>query len=121
MIAHELLTDQGILIVRPQQPLQREDFEAVAREVDPYIEEHGALKGLLIEAESFPGWENLAAMVAHFRFIRDHHTKIARVAAVSDSKLLSVLPRITGHFVAADVRHFSMSAKDEALAWLGQS
>src|SRR5512134_4038919 len=120
MLTHELLKDEGILILRPQAALEAADFEALAKEVDPYIEAHGRLRGLVIEAESFPGWSDLAALLSHFRFVRDHHRFIARVAAVSDSPLLSVAPRIASHFVSAEVRHFDFSAREQALAWVRQ-
>ena len=120
MLTHELLKDAGILIVKPQGALEAGDFEALAKEVDPYIEAHGTLRGLVIEAESFPGWSDFAALLSHFRFVRDHHRSIARVAAVSDSPLLTVGPRIASHFVAAEVRHFNFADREQALAWVRQ-
>jgi hypothetical protein len=115
---HELRREDGILVIHPQGPLAAADFEAVAREVDPYIEANGALHGLLLDAAAFPGWQDFAALVAHFRFVRDHHRKIEKVAVVSDSTFLSVAPKIAAHFVAADVRHFPHDQRDAALAWL---
>ena len=70
MIQHELLPERGILILKPEGALRAEDFTALAGAADPYIEQHGDLKGLMIEAASFPGWENLAAMLSHLRFVR---------------------------------------------------
>ena len=55
MITHQLLRDEGILIASPTSPLEASDFKELAREVDPYIEEKGSLKGLLLQAKSFPG------------------------------------------------------------------
>ena len=72
----------------------------------------------MIDAESFPGWANFAALVAHLRFVRDHHRKIERIAAVSDSTVLTVAPKIASHFVQADLRHFSHDQREAALAWL---
>ena len=94
MLTFELLRDKGILVVHPEGPLAAVDFQAVAREVDPWIEAHGRLKGLLVEAATFPGWESFGALVEHLRFVRDHHRNIDRVAAVSDSAFLRIAPRI---------------------------
>ena len=55
MIQYELLREQGILILKPEGALRAEDFTAIAGVVDPYIDQHGELKGLMIEAPSFPG------------------------------------------------------------------
>ncbi|GKS58141.1 hypothetical protein YTPLAS18_16680 [Nitrospira sp.] len=73
MLAYELLRKEGILLVRPQGPIQAGDFEAVATVVDPYIEQAGRLRGVLIEAPSFPGWDSFGALLSHLRFVRDHH------------------------------------------------
>ena len=118
MVEFELLKADGILILRPEGRLEAADFERVAREVDPYIEANGRLHGLLLDAAAFPGWKDFAALIAHFKFVRDHHRKIGRVAVVSDSSFLSVAPRFATHFVQADVRHFPQPQRDEARAWL---
>jgi hypothetical protein len=118
MVNYELLRPDGILMIRPVASLEAADFQQIAQEVDPYIEANGKLHGLLIDAESFPGWKDFAALIAHLKFVRDHHRKIERVAAVSDSSFLSIAPKITGHFVQAEVRHFAHSQKAEALNWL---
>lgn len=118
MISHELLRDEGILIVSPQGRLESADFTRLAQEVDPYIQEKGKLAGLMIYAEAFPGWDDLGALLSHLKFVRDHHKFITKVAAVTDSTLLSIMPRVVDHFVSAEVRHFDYRDKDAALAWL---
>lgn len=118
MLVHELLPDEGILLVRPQGPIQAGDFESVAKVVDPYIEQNGKLRGVMVEARSFPGWDNFAALLSHLCFVRDHHRFIAKVAAVSDSAILSIAPQIAKHFVEAEFRHFNADDREAALAWL---
>ncbi len=121
MIKHELLQDEGILIVSPLSALSSDDFENLAREVDPYIEQHGPLAGLVIEAESFPGWDSFGALVSHLRFVKDHQKNIKKVAAVTDSSFLSILPTIGSHFVNAEVKHFDYADKDAAMMWVRES
>jgi hypothetical protein len=118
MLQHELLRDRGILILKPDGALRAEDFTALATAVDPYIEQNGELKGLMIEAPSFPGWENFAALLSHLRFVRDHHRRIERIAVVTDSALLAVAPKIASHFVSAQLRTFDASGRTAALVWL---
>jgi hypothetical protein len=120
MIRHELNQDEGILIVIPEAPLESADFEKLASEVDPFIEKTGKLHGLLIHAESFPGWKNFGGLVSHLKFIKNHHREIEKIAAVTDSGFLSIMPRITNHFVKAEVRHFNFNDKGKALEWLKQ-
>lgn len=118
MIHFELLRNRGILIVTPQGPLETTDFELVAQEVDPFITEKGKLNGLMIYANSFPGWKNFEALLSHLKFVGEHHRHIGRVAAVTDSEFLTILPSIVAHFVRAEVKHFSFGEKERALAWL---
>ena len=118
MLTHELLRDKGIVLIRPQGPIEAGDFESVAKVVDPYIEQNGKLRGVLIEAASFPGWDSFAALVSHLRFVRDHHRLITKIAAVSDSAILSIAPHIAKHFVNAEFRHFQANERAVALAWL---
>jgi hypothetical protein len=118
MVDYELRRDDGILVIRPQTSLEAADFQRIAREVDPYIKASGKLRGVMIDAVSFPGWTDFAALVAHVRFIRDHHRRIEKLAAVSDSGFLKIAPKIASHFVQADVRHFHPSEADDALKWL---
>jgi hypothetical protein len=121
MIDYELRKADGVLVVRPRDALEASDFQAVSNEVDPYIEANGKLHGVMIDAESFPGWKDFAALIAHMKFVRDHHRKIEKIAAVSDSDFLRIAPTVASHFVQAEVRHFPRSQKDEALAWLQAS
>jgi hypothetical protein len=118
MLQHELLRDRGILILKPDGALRAEDFAALATAVDPYIEQHGELKGLVIDAPSFPGWENFAALLSHLRFVRDHHRQIRRIAVVSDSPLLAAAPKIASHFVSAQLRSFDAASRAAALTWV---
>ncbi|MFQ5936136.1 MAG: STAS/SEC14 domain-containing protein [Acidiferrobacterales bacterium] len=118
MISHELIKDKGILIVTPGGRLESDDFKKLAEEIDPYIKERGRLNGLMIHVKSFPGWDNFGAMISHFKFVRDHHQQITKVAAVTDSKFLSIMPRVVDHFVNAEVKHFDHRHKQAALKWL---
>src|SRR5262245_19484349 len=118
MLKHSLDETSGILTIEPQGKLTAADFAALARVADGFIERHGELKGLMLEAAGFPGWEDFAALVSHLKFVRDHHRRIRRVAVVSDSKLLSIAPRLASHFVSAEVRPFPAAERAAAIAWL---
>ena len=118
MIDYTLDEANSVLHVRPTGPLEKEDFDALAGAVDPFIERTGALDGLLIETARFPGWSDLGAAARHFRFVREHHRKIKKVAIVTDSPLGEAAERIASHFVAAKIHRFSFGEVDEAKAWL---
>jgi hypothetical protein len=117
VIEHSLDTERSILHLRPQGALAQEDFVQIAKTIDPYIEKTGNLGGLIIEVPAFPGWESLGAMVAHFRFVRDHHKRIKKVAVVTDSAMGNVAERLASHFVAAEIRHFPAGDIEAARKW----
>jgi hypothetical protein len=116
MVRFELLHDRSILVITPDGPLEKVDFERLAKEVDPFIASNGKLAGVMICAKTFPGWESFGAFVSHLKFVADHHRKIERIAAVTDSEFLNIVPRIADHFVQAEIKHFDLEEK--ALAWL---
>ena len=118
MIKFELLRDRGILILSPDGPLEKADFERLAQEIDPFIAANGKLTGLMICAKTFPGWDSFGALVSHLKFVRDHHRQVSRVAAVTDSEFLKIMPHIAKHFVSAQIRQFPSDEKTEGLAWL---
>jgi tRNA U38,U39,U40 pseudouridine synthase TruA len=118
MLNYELNRAENLLIIEPVGPLESTDFEKLVQEVDPYIAEKGKLNGLMIRAKSFPGWDNFAAFLSHMKFVKNHHQKIKKIAAVTGSSFLAIMPQVASHFVQADVRHFDYDDKDAALNWL---
>jgi len=118
MIDATLDRELSILVVRPTSPLDKADFLQLAALADPWIAETGSLGGLVIDAPSFPGWDSLGAMAAHFRFVRDHQRHISRIALVTDSALGNVAEHLASHFVSAEIRHFPAGQLAEAKAWI---
>jgi hypothetical protein len=120
-LSFELIEDKGVVVLQPKGELEAADFERISAEVDPYIEKAGSLNGLVVVAEHFPGWDDFSALSSHLRFVKEHHEKIRRVAMVTNDRLVSAMPRIASRFVDAEVRAFPMSARDDALLWVGAS
>jgi hypothetical protein len=121
MIDYSLDTERSILYVRPTSALAADDFVKLARGVDAHIEATGDLAGLIIEAPAFPGWDGLAALIAHFRFVRDHHKHIRKIGLVTDSALGNVAERLASHFVSADIKRFSSGDIEAAKQWILKS
>ncbi len=113
---YELDEDALILTVRPKGRLQKEFFRAVRKRIDPVIEAKGDLNGVIIAAASFPWWESPAALIAHLRFVRDHHRSVRKVALVSDDEFARLLSRLAARFVVAEIRRFD--GEDAALQWI---
>lgn len=118
MIAAELVTEKGILLLQPQGKLEAKDFENIATKVDSYLQSQPQLKGIIVEAEKFPGWKDFASLVAHLRFVRDHHKQVAKIAIVSDDSVLSKAPQVASHFVAAEIKHYAEGQREAAMKWI---
>jgi hypothetical protein len=109
-----------IVIVEPEGHLSQQDFEALAKQVDPLIIAHGNLKGVIIHASSFPGWDSFAALVAHFQFAKGHHKQVSKVALCTDSLFGSLVEKLAEHFVAAEIKHFPYAELSQAKLWISQ-
>jgi stage II sporulation SpoAA-like protein len=118
MLNFELLPRRKILVITPNGPLEQDDFGRLNRAVEPIIATDGKLGGILIHAESFPGWEDFPAFLSHLRFISDNHKKIERIAVVTDGPLLKAIPEIAELFVEPEVKQFDLNQQEQALAWL---
>lgn len=106
------------VILEPHEALSQEDFENVAKEIDPYIEAYGGLKGIIIYSETFPGWDSFSAFVLHLKFVHNHHKKVAKLALVTDFTGADVAKSIAQHFVHAEIKHFPFSDMESAKQWI---
>ena len=120
MLGYRLEPRNGVVILTPRGRLDASDFASLALTVDPWIEDHGKLRGILIDARSLPRWDDVDAMLAQLRFVRNHHRAVERVAVVTDLPLLEALPAIARLFTGADVRRFAHRERRAAVAWLGR-
>ena len=118
MIEYDLDTEHSILLMQPKSALDKNDFVEIAKAVDPQIEAKGDLAGVIISAPSFPGWDSFGAMINHFRFVRDHHKHVKKVAVVTDSHLGDVAEHLTSHFVSAKIQHFPAGQIEQARQWI---
>ena len=112
-----LQAEHGVIVVDVDQPLRREDIDAIAAEVDGWLTEHDALPGLVLHAHGFPGWENLSGLLHHLRFVAGHQSRVERLALVLDAPGLDIAARLAGTLLHPEVRHFPVAAKDEAIRW----
>jgi SpoIIAA-like len=116
-----LLPETGVIVVEIKEALRAQDFDALALAADTWIEAHGDLRGIVIHAREFPGWENLGSLFRHVRFVRDHHRKVRRIALAADGKLASLASLVGEHFVQAEVRSFAYDDLANAIAWAGDA
>lgn len=107
-----------VAVLEPDGPLLESDFKAATEQIDAMIEESGNLKGIVVHAKSFPGWDSIAALVAHLRFVKDHHKKLSRVALATESVAAHIAEVFASHFVMAEIRIFSYADIAKATQWV---
>ncbi len=118
MLNVKLDEENGIAILEPDGALTKSDFESAAKVIDPAIKQAGKLNGIIIHVQSFPGWASFAALITHFRFIKEHHRKVAHVAFVTDSPIGNIAEKIGGHFIEAEVKEFAFNELEQARNWI---
>ena len=118
MLDIDLDSTTGIATLSPHGALSAADFVAAAKTFDPYIESHGKIASVIIHSQRFPGWTSFAALLAHFKFVKNHHREVARVALCCDDKMLTqVAETLAPHFVKAEIRTFAFDELAQAKAW----
>jgi hypothetical protein len=55
-------------------------------------------------------------MAAHFRFVKDHHKRIKKIAVVTDSAMGTLAEKLASHFVSATIKHFPAGQTQAARA-----
>lgn len=118
MLKVSLNKEDAIVVLEPQGSLMKEDFSQAVKEIDPFIEKHGKLNGVIIYTMSFPGWEDFSALLEHLSFIKNHHKEVKRLAFVSNSKIGLFAEHITSHFVSAEIKNFKYDQFLQAKEWI---
>ncbi len=118
MLEYSMKKPEGILVLKPSAPLSKEDFGGLSAAVNDYLSDHAKLRGILVQAKGFPGWENFGGFTAHMHFVREHHNEVERIAIVTDSHFAGMAELLGKHFTSAEVRHFPFSDDVKALDWL---
>lgn len=118
MLTVNLNEDEGIALLEPDSALSEADFVAVSKEIDVYIEKTGKLNGLIVHVKSFPGWDSFSALMAHLKFVKEHHRKISHVALATDSPIGGFAEYVANYFVSAEIKRFAFNELDKAHQWI---
>tara|TARA_R110002126_G_scaffold137603_3_gene282047 strand:+ start:513 stop:878 length:366 start_codon:yes stop_codon:yes gene_type:complete len=110
--------ENAIVMLEPHGTLSEEDFRRVRAAVDPFIELHQGLRGMIIHVHSFPGWDSFSAMISHLTFVHNHHKKVKRIAVASDSNLGNVAEALGSHLIAAEIKSFKFDQLSKAQGWI---
>lgn len=116
-MSFRLLPDLRVLVVDFSGPLTASDFAKINHFLDPWLESHGHLQGIVAHAAKFSGWKNAEALGTHLRFVREHHRHVERVALAVDGLAPRILRVLTEFFVHAEIKCFGYAQIAEAIRW----
>jgi len=118
MLAYHLNPETGIVELRPRGPLEAQDFASLWLTMKSYIEDHGRLRGLLLELDRFPGFDDWDAIAAQIRFVRRNLPKVDRIALLTDNPWLEPLPDVLRLLTPLEVKRFPLERRGDAFAWI---
>jgi len=107
------------VLLEPEGHLAKQDFQSLAQQVDPLINESGYLNGVLVHASKFPGWDSFASFVAHIQFVNGHHKHVKKVALCTDAPFSTLVEKLGAHFVSAEIKVFPYDELSQAKQWIG--
>lgn len=120
-IATRTAADGRVLVVEVARPLRAPDVDALASAVGPWLDANDGPHGLVLHARGVPGWDNVATLARHVRFVRGHHRRIGRVALAVDGALATAAAPVVSRLLRPAVRHFDYPRLDEAIGWAAGS
>ena len=109
-----------ILVLNPDGPVTEAETKALRKTAEDYLADHKHIRGILIDAQRFPGFEGISGLVGHIKFVAEVHNKVEKVALVTDTDVPPVAEFMAKHFLHQNIRHFPYADRDAALAWLGE-
>ena len=118
MMKHELHGDLGLLTIEVKGPLTADDFASLTTQVDEFLTDHDELTGVMIVTKDLPDWIGFDAMKSHFRFVRNHHERVRRVAFVTDSAAVAAVEKLAEFLVEAETEVFASTEREKARHWL---
>jgi hypothetical protein len=108
----------NILAVKASGKVTAEDYEKVLiPKAESLLAEHSRGKFLYYLSNEFEGFE-LGAMWDDAKYISGHSDKFDKVALVGGPKWIEWTSKISGLFIKAEVKTFSVDQLDEAWNWI---
>lgn len=114
---HRLPQSQGNVIgYRVAGKLQETDYQMLEMSLNEALETFDSVS-LLLNVEELAGIK-IGALVDDWKFGRQYHNMINKLAVVGDRRLSKWLARLSEPLYAQDARHFAESEFDQAWIWL---
>jgi len=101
-------------------PINVGDFKGIAPQIDALIKEKGTIR-LLVDGRAFKGWKNIKAFKEHFSFVKNHHSKVKKIALIIGHPWQQCLVVFSRLFVHPKIKVFKADRFEEALKWVTEN
>ena len=108
----------GVLLLDVKNPFSAEDFETIAEIIDPYFEQHGELKGIIIHAKKFPYWNGARNRQEYLNFSSANHHKFQKAALAMGGFFTRIIARLAKGRVHPEVKIFKYKQIEKAQDWI---
>lgn len=110
------MTHDGYVEIHASGKLDRQDYEAMAPEIEQLIREEGKLRVVFV-LDDFHGW-TAGGLWEDLKFDVQHFNDVDRLAIVGERKWHERMAGICRIFTTADVRYFDHDDLEEARQWV---
>lgn len=108
----------GILLIDVKKPFTENDFINIETLIDPYVQNHGELKGIIINAKKFPYWRSAQNRAEYIDFVRQNHGKFKKAALVMDGFFAKIVAALAKGRVHPEVKVFKYNQISKAQDWM---
>ncbi|MDX2082999.1 MAG: STAS/SEC14 domain-containing protein [Rickettsiales bacterium] len=108
----------GVLLLDVKNSFNEEDFIAIADLINPYFQENGELRGVIINSKKFPYWSGAQNRNQYINFASENHHKFNKAALVMNGFFTKIVARIARGRVHPEVKIFKYNQIVKAQSWI---
>lgn len=109
---------QGVLLLDVKKSFSAQDFEIISELIDPYFEEHGELRGVIINSPKFPYWSGALNRIEYLNFARSNHYKFKKVALGMGGFFTKIVLGIAKRYAHPEAKMFKYNQIEKAQNWI---
>jgi len=110
--------DNGVLFLDVKQFLTSEDFCEIEEIINPYFQEHGELRGVIVNSRKFPYWKGAQNRQEYIAFAQNNHRKFKKAAFLMSGFFVKIILRIAKGRVHPEIKLFKYNKVENAFDWV---
>lgn len=110
----------GVLFLDVKNSFTQEDFALISSIIDPYFQDKGELKGVIINSKKFPYWSDSQNRLQYIEFAANNHHKFKKAALSMNGIFTKIVARIAKGRAHPEVKVFKYGQVEQAQDWIIQ-